>query len=463
MTTPNYVTQPARQVPIHGEFDVVVLGGGPAGLMAAATAARNGASVLLVERYGFLGGMGTAAGVSRFCGLYANVYGEQQRVVHGMVDDLLDRMRMLDGLNEPTLQLNNIYVQTYDGSAFKCAADSLLCDSGAQVLFHALATGVVRREDGAVDALLLATKSGPLAVRGRIFIGCSGDADLSHWAGLNVEKGDDQGNLSFPSLMFTVGNVDGKRARDARNTILQLMQEAEASGDFRFPRRGAMIHPMRHDYEWRIDVTQVSNPDGSAADGTDAASLSAAELEGRKQVVEYLDFLRTRVPGFEHAYVLDIATQLGVRETRRVVTEYMLTRDDVLGCVDFPDSIGVNGWPLEIYKTSDVQWEWPPILDSRGYNHLPLRMLLPRHSPGAAGNVLVAGRSAGMTHEAQSAVRVSGSCFVMGEAAGTAAALALRLGVAPAQVPIAQLQDQLQRQGVFLGEPQTQQLVAAQR
>jgi len=461
MSTVNYVTQPARQIPVYGEYDVVVLGGGPAGLMAAASAARGGASVLLIERYGFLGGMGTAAGVSKFCGLYANVYGEQQRVVHGMADDLLDRLRILGGLCEPTLQQDKIYVQNYDISAFKCAADSLLCDSGAKVLFHTLATGIVRGQDGAIDALLLATKSGPLAVRGRIFIGCSGDADIPNWAGLEVEKGDAQGNLSMPTLMFRVGNVDGKRAHEARKSIPQIMLEAEASGDFRFPRRNAMISPQRHDYEWRVDVTQLRDPDGSAADGTNVESMSAAELEGRRQVVEYLDFLRARVPGFEHAYVMDIAPQLGVRETRRVVTEYMLTREDVLGCVDFPDSIGVNGWPLEIHKTSDVQWEWPPILDSRGYNHLPLRMLLPRQSPDTAHNVLVAGRCAGMTHEAHAAARVSGTCFVMGEAAGTAAALALRAGVPPAQVSVAQLQNQLQRQGVFLGETQEQPQQAA--
>ncbi len=453
---PPVVHEPARHTPLFGRYDVVVLGGGPAGIAAATAAARHGASVLLAERYGFLGGMGTAAGVTNFCGLHANVHGEIRQVVHGVADDLLDRMRALGGLNEPHRVLGKINAQAYDMSAFKCAADQLLVSSGVHLLFHALAVGVTRGSTGRVDALLVETKSGRLAVQAGCFIDCSGDADLAQWAGVPTEKGDAAGRLMYPTLMFRVGNVDADRAGQAWHTIPQRMDAAQAAGEFTFPRRGAIVRPQKHPYEWRVNVTQMKNRDGSATDGTDAASLSAGELEGRRQIVDYLHFLRTKVPGFEEAYALDIAPQLGIRETRRLVGEAMLTADDVLRCADFDDTIGVNGWPLEQHVAGDVQWAWPPIPESRGFNQLPYRMLLPRRATaGGADNLLVAGRCASMTHEGQSAARVSGACFVMGQAAGTAAALALQRATSVHDIPIRDLQRRLVEQGAFLGHDET--------
>jgi hypothetical protein len=203
-------------------------------------------------------------------------------------------------------------------------------------------------------------------------------------------------------------------------------------------------------------VTQLKNPDGSATDGTDARSLSEGEVEGRRQIVDYLRFLREKVPGFEKAYALDIAPQLGIRETRRLVGEYMLTADDVLECRDFEDSIGVNGWPLEKHVAGDVQWIWPPIPESRGYNQLPYRMLLPRRSTAnGVENLLVAGRCASMTHDGQSAARVTGGCFVMGQAAGTAAAMALQANCPLHDLPTRRLQERLRAHGAFLGGPES--------
>jgi flavin-dependent dehydrogenase len=205
------VREPARRTPVIREAEVVVLGGGPAGIATAVASARGGARTLLVERYGFLGGMGTAALVTSFCGLYANVHGEQRRVVRGIADELLARLAALDGLNVPQDFAGRIMVQSYDVAAYKCAADDLVLGAGVELLFHALAVGAVI-EDGRIGALLVESKSGRGAVRGRVFVDCSGDADLAAWAGAPYAKGNAAGFLQLPTLMFRLGNVDGARA-----------------------------------------------------------------------------------------------------------------------------------------------------------------------------------------------------------------------------------------------------------
>jgi hypothetical protein len=160
-----------------------------------------------------------------------------------------------------------------------------------------------------------------------------------------------------------------------------------------------------------------------------------------------MGFLKARVPGFANSYVLDIAAQVGIRETRRVMGDYALSGEDVIACRDFADTIGVNGWPLERHVAGDVSWGWQPE-GSRGFNQLPYRMIVPRQ----IDNLLVAGRCASMTQEGQSAARVSGACFVMGEAAGTAAAMALQSGAAPRTLDTAALQAALKGNGAWLGD-----------
>ena len=447
MNTEPAIDESARRVPLLAETEVLVLGGGPAGIAAAASAAAAGRQVLLVERYGFLGGMGTAAGVTNFCGLHANVHGELKRVVHGVADELLQRIAMLGGLNEPHAIFGRTLAQAYDGAAYKCAADELLLARGVKLLFHALAVGVLMHDDGQrIDALLLETRSGRRAIRAGLFIDASGDGDLSHWAGAPWDKGDAMGEVLYPTLMFRVAGVDDARAGEAWREVGPRMLQAQRAGRHHFARQGAILRPMKHAGEWRVNVTQIRNARGRAMDGTDALQLSAGEVEGRRQVCEFFAFLRAEMPGFENAYLLEIAPQVGIRETRRVRGQAVLRGEQVLGCASFDDSIGVNAWPLEQHVAGDVKWSWPAE-GSRGFNQLPWRMLLPQSVP----NLLVAGRCASMDPAAQSAARVSGGCFVMGEAAGLGAALALRGGLAPADIDVAALQAALERQGAYLG------------
>ena len=436
----------ARRTPLLAETEVLVLGGGPAGIAAAASAAAAGRATLLVERYGFLGGMGTAAGVTNFCGLHANVHGDMKRVVHGVADELLRRIDALGGLNEPHSIFGRTLAQAYDVAAYKCAADELLLGRGARLLFHALAAGVQMRDAGHIDALLVETRSGRRAIRAQVFIDASGDGDLLAWAGAPWEKGDAQGEMLYPTLMFRVASVDDARAGEAWREVGPRMTEAQRSGRHRFARQGAILRPMKHAGEWRVNVTQIANADGRAMDGTDALQMSAGEVEGRRQVREFFAFLRAEMPGFENAYLLEIAPQVGIRETRRLVGRTVLEGEHVLGCADFDDTIGVNAWPLEQHVAGDVRWSWPAE-GSRGFNQLPWRMLLPQR----VHNLMVAGRCASMSPAAQSAARVSGGCFVMGEAAGLGAALALQGSCDAADIDVAALQRALQLQGAWLG------------
>jgi len=442
--TPDLIREPARDIPVRGEYDVVVLGGGPAGIAAAAAAGALSRHTLLIERYGFLGGMGTAAGVTTFCGLHANVHGEIRQVVHGVADDLLARIARLGGLNAPHEIFGRTFAQAYDTAAFKCAADELLIGRGVELMLHALACAVVKEGD-AIAALVVETRSGRVAVRSRVFIDCSGDGDLAQLAGAPYEIGDHDGNLLYPTMMFRLSGVDAERAGDAWAAIPRLMEEAERAGREKFPRKGAIVRPMRHATEWRVNVTQIKSRNGRAINGTDADELTAGEIEGRRQALAFFEFLKREAPGFAQSYIVDIPPQLGIRETRRVTGRYALTGEDVVGCASFPDTIGVNGWPIEAHVAGDVAWRWPAP-GSRGFNHLPYRMLLPL----GVTNLLVAGRCASMTHEGQSAARVSGGCFVMGEAAGTAAHLAVAGGVAPADVDVAELQRVQEAGGAFL-------------
>lgn len=451
----SFITEPARTLPVYGEFDVVVVGGGPAGLAASVSAAKHGARTLLVERYGFLGGMGTAGGVTNFAGLYGRKNGEMQQVVHGVTDELLQRIDALGGLNEPQDGMQGrIRVRSYDVSAYKCAADQWLLAAGVQLLFHAWAAAVAM-EGRQISALVVETKSGRQAIRAQRFIDCSGDADVAHFAGVPFELGDGHGSGLFPTTMFRVGQVDAVRALAAVGefkAINALMAQslAREPGRYQFPREGAILRPQKNPTEWRANVTQIRNASGTAMDATDARQLSEGELEGRRQITEYFRFLRNEVPGFEQSAIVDIAPQVGIRETRRIQGLYALTGEDILSSARFDDAIGINAWPMELHADGRIDWQFPRNIDAaqgRAYNDLPWRMLVPAN----INNLLVAGRCASMTHEGQSAARASGGCFVMGQAAGTAASQ-LEAGEPFANTDVKQLQKLLKQGGVYFDD-----------
>ena len=441
------IIEPAREIELAAETEILIIGGGPAGIAAATAAARCGARVMLLEKYGFLGGMGTAAMVTNFCGLHANINGSVQQIVRGVADDILERLDNLDGLREPHPVKakgggHDVAAQAYDTSAYKMATDDLLLSAGVDIRFHTFAVDVLM--DGArIDAVLVETKSGRKAIKAEVFIDCSGDGDLAYWSGAECVKGDDNGFMAYPTTMFRVANVDDDKVHNEGKPNLSALIEAAAK-DYNLPRKTGVLGSQPHAGEWRVNLTQISR-DGDPIDGSDWNDLGFAETEGRRQSQEYFRFLKDCVPGFENSYLLETAPQVGIRETRRIIGEHILSEDDILSCRDFEDSIGCNGWPLEQHLKGSAKWTF---LGGRGYHQIPFGTTLPK----GVDNLLVAGRCASTTPEGQASLRVSGPCFAMGQAVGTAAELARRSGVTPKEIDVKALQHRLVSDGAFIGD-----------
>ncbi len=443
---PQIIAEPERKTPIIAEADLVVLGGGPAGIAAAVAASRNGAKTLLIERYGFLGGMGSAGMVNNFCGLHGVFDGELYQIVRGVALDVVARIDHFGGLMAPRVRENGKSgAQAYDIAAYKLALDDLALSSGVEIIFHGQAVGAAM-EGGRIKALIIESKSGRGAIGADYFIDCSGDGDLAHFAGAAYEKGDENGFMALPTQMFRVNGVDGERAQaDGKPILKSLMEQAAESGEWDFERTSGILNPNRNSIEWRVNMTQIQGRDGAVMDCTDVFDLTHAEIEGRRQVANLSRFLKQKVPGFEDSYLLEIAPQIGIRETRRVTGQYQLSGEDVLGCADFDDAIGINAWPMERHVQGGVEWRY---LEGRGYHQLPFGALVVPE----VENLFAAGRCASMTPDAHAAARVSGPCFAMGQAAGTAAALNLKAGLNNRETDIGQLQKALRADGACLGQ-----------
>jgi FAD-dependent oxidoreductase family protein len=254
-----------------------------------------------------------------------------------------------------------------------------------------------------------------------------------------------RGSEDRHELMFRLNGVDVAAAGPAPwRTVERLMDEAERAGTHHFPRKKPIVRPQRNPLEWRANLTQLSTSDGGAIDGTDVDQLTRGELQGRAQLLDALTFIRDRTPGFHPSYIVDIAPQIGIRETRRALGLYQLSEDDVL---DFADTVGVNGRPVEAHVAGTVEFRWQRGEDSRGFNQLPFRMIVPR----GIANPYVVGRCAAMTHDGQPSARGTGPCFAMGEAAGVAADLALGLdSISGAAIDVTTLQRCLESGGAFL-------------
>ena len=389
--------------------DVLVVGAGSAGSTAAIAAARAGAETLLVDRHGFLGGTSTAV-LDTFYAFYTP--GTQPRkVVSGIPDEVVRRLTERGmGFERPNTYGAGTGV-TYDPESLKRVWDELVTEAGVTPLLHAFAIGV-QVEDGRVVGVEIATKGGIRIVRPRLVVDASGDADVCALAGAPYEApGDDVQSLS---TVFRVGNVDVERAQSVpKDELWRLMRDARDSGRYALTRIEGSVHRTPHEGVMMALMTRVRK-----VDATDPDQLSAAELEGRRQAHEYFRFLRENVPGYERAVLLSTSPAIGVRESRRIIGEHVLTADEILAATRFDDQVARCGAPIEEHHAGD-DTRWVYLEEGATYG-IPFRALQPR----GLDNVLVAGRCFSATHDAHASARSMATCMAMGQAAGTAAALA---------------------------------------
>lgn len=430
--------------------DVLIVGGGASGVAAAVTAARNGLSVILLERYGFCGG-GAVAGLSgTICGLYAATDDDQrapEQVVFGFADEFSRLLTARGGLADP-VRYGKTFTRVHDPLIWRETADAMLSDAGVTVIYHAVANQVLLDGGEAVAGVMAWSKQGPLDIRAGIIIDASGDADVVAMAGLPSFIGD-QGRVQNPTMILRLGGVDvaAFNAVYGADTIMPpsvsaLIAEANQSGRYKLPRAKIWLFATTRPDELLCNCTRITGADGRELNTLFYADFTEAEIEGRRQMREYARFFAEALPGCANAFVNDTGVQVGVRQTRQVEGTARLANGDILAGRKFADGIARSPWPIELHSGSKPRVEW---LLNEVYE-IPYGCFVPT----LGENLLVAGRCLSAEHEAVASARVTAQCFGYGHAIGHAATLALREGLAPRAIDGRDLRFVLNRDGARL-------------
>lgn len=430
--------------------DVLIAGAGAAGVAAAVTCARQGLSVILLERYGFCGG-GAVAGLSgTVCGLYMACEGERppEQVVHGFGAEFIRLLEARDGITPP-VRYGKTYTRVHDPLAWREVADGMLRQAGVQVLLHTVVTDVLMDGGERVAGVLAYSKQGKIRVEAALTIDASGDADVVAMAGLPFTMGQD-GSVQNPTMIFRLQGVDTGRflAEYGSDSIMgeavtDMIRAANASGDYVLPRSKIFLFPTPREGELLCNATRIVGRDGRELNPMIAADLVEAEIEGRAQVRQYARFIRAHLAGCERSFVNDTGVQVGIRQSRQAKGVYTLTNEDVVQARKFANGIARSPWPIELHSGDRPRLAWT--LDD--YYEIPYECFVPARGE----SLLIAGRCLSAQHEAMASARVTAQCFSYGHAIGHAASIAVRESNSPRRINGAFLRDVLNRDKAGLG------------
>ena len=428
--------------PIAGEFDVIVAGGGASGLIAAVAAARQGANTLLIERQGNLGGTATTAYVAQYVGFYNGdtqaVWGIPfeltRRIMAAGGSDGFGRYVMAEAAADPIV----IHHFPFNPEIVKFVADEMVEEAKVGILFHAQVVGAYH-EGSTVKGVVVETVSGRKAYAARVVIDATGDAVVAHSAGAEMHDPDmAKRKQNQPNtLCFRLSNVDVARFRALpRETKRALALEGIKNGELFWESMSFCSTPGGTDAICLMSRITGMNP-------LDDIQASDQERIGRAQVKSIVGYLNRKVPGFERAILASIAPRVGIRETRRIVGQHLLTAEEILGGTTFDDPIALGCGPMDIHEPNGtgVELSMPP-----GPFQIPMRCLIPKDIEG----LIVTGRAISATHEANGGARHMATAMALGQAAGVMAATAIDRANSTQAIPVRAVQDTLRKQGAAL-------------
>lgn len=440
-----------RTIAVKYEYDVVVAGGGPSGICAAVAAARQGAKTLLVESTGSFGGMGTNGLVPCFCP-YSST--DEDPLIKGIGYEILERLRAKHGVGD---KHNSYKWVTIESEKLKLVYDEMIQESDCEFLFFSTVSDVIM-DDGNIKALLIENKNGRTAVEAKTFIDCTGDADIAFRGGAPTVKGNAEGKLQAVTLCFLIAGINIKtylsfyHDNGGQNGLRKLIKIARNNGRLKEEKQ----------IEFKLMCDALRSKSGTLGlnfghiyniDATDARQLSNAMMLGRKLAYDFMEFSREFIPGMANAEIVNTGSLLGVRETRRIVGEFVLKQEAFFTGQHHDDDIAIYDYPIDVHESNkelsrDDKNPFAKLAQkNRNLSYgIPFRALIPQKIK----NLLVAGRSISADRPMQGTTRVMPACFAMGEAAGTASAIAVRRQLPVRKISIQELQRELHAQGVNL-------------